>query len=166
MLAAVLGCGVLVTAPVLGGQAAADTTRPAAVATASSSGLANLPVKKATISCADLAGSTTSVSGLSVQVADYQVGSYTKGDPQYCALTGYIAKYIGFEILLPTTTWRQRYLQVGCGGLCGSIGLGAPESSGYQALEDGYFVVASDDEGHSGSGDSWYSNKTQLVDFA
>jgi feruloyl esterase len=165
-LAVALGSAALVAVPALGGQATAGTTQSVVAATAARSGLANMPVKKATISCADLAGGTTSVSGLSVQVASYQVGSYAKGDPQYCALTGHIAKYIGFEILLPTTTWRQRYLQVGCGGLCGSIGLNAPESSGYQALEDGYFVVASDDEGHSGQSDSWYSNKTQLVDFA
>ena len=167
-LVAVLSCGALVTTPAFSGQATADTTHSVVPATTtnSSSGLAKLPVKKATTSCEDLADSTKSVSGLSVQVADYQMGSYAKGDPQYCALTGHIAKYIGFEILLPTTTWRQRYLQVGCGGLCGSIGLNAPESSGYQALEDGYFVVASDDEGHSGQSDSWFSNKTQLVDFA
>ena len=165
-LVAVLGCGALVATPAFSGQAAADTTYSAVATTSSNSGLANLPVKKATTSCENLADSTTSVSGLAVQVADYQVGSYAKGDPQYCALTGHIATYIGFEILLPTTTWRQRYLQVGCGGLCGSIGLSAPESSGYQALENGYFVVASDDEGHSGQSDSWYSNKTQLVDFA
>jgi hypothetical protein len=164
-LAVLFGCGALVTVPALSQQATAATTH-SAVAAASSSGMANLPVKKATISCEDLADNTTSVSGLSVQIADYQVGSYAKGDPQYCAVTGHIATYIGFEILLPTATWRQRYLQVGCGGLCGMIGVSAPESSGYQALEDGYFVVASDDEGHSGSSDSWYTNKAQLVDFA
>jgi hypothetical protein len=157
----VLGGGILATAPAL----ASNTTHTAVVST-TSSGMANLPVKKATETCQELADSTTSVSGLSVQIAEYQVGSYATGDPQYCALTGHIATYIGFEILLPTTTWRQRYLQVGCGGLCGSIGLSAPQSSGYKALEDGYFVVASDDEGHSGSSDSWYSNKAQLVDFA
>jgi feruloyl esterase len=161
LAAVALSCGVLATAPAL----AADTTHTAAT-TRTVAGMANLPVKKATETCEDLADSTTSVSGLPVQVAEYQVGSYAAGDPQYCALTGDIATYIGFEILLPTTTWRQRYLQTGCGGLCGSIGISAPESSGYKALEDGYFVVASDDEGHSGSGDSWYSNKTQLVDFA
>ena len=41
----------------------------------------------------------------------------------------YAAKCIGFEILLPMTTWRQRYLQVGCGGLCGSIGMSAAQAT-------------------------------------
>jgi Tannase and feruloyl esterase len=54
-----------------------------------------------------------------------QVGSATAGGPQYCALTGHIAANIGFEILLPTETWHERYLQIGCGGLCGSIGHGS-----------------------------------------
>lgn len=163
-IVAVLGAGVLFAGPSFGGQATATTASTATIS--SDSGLANLPVRKATMSCEELANTTSSVDGLSVQVVDYQVGSYAAGDPQYCALTGHIATYTGFEILLPTTTWRQRYLQVGCGGLCGSIGISAPQSSGYTALEDGYFVVAADDEGHSGSSTSWYSNSTQRVDFA
>ena len=106
--------------------AAAKTAAVAAAKESSGSGLANLPDKRAKISCAELAGSTRSVGGLKVQIADYQVGSAAPGDPQYCALTGHIATDIGFEVLLPTTTWHGRYLQVGCGGLCGSIGLNAP----------------------------------------
>lgn len=163
-VALVIVTGALFAGPSYGAQATA-TTASTVTSISSDSGLANLPVRKATISCAELAG-TTKVDGLTLDVADYQVGSYAKGDPQYCALTGHIATYIGFEILLPTTTWRQRYLQVGCGGLCGSIGVNAAESSGFQALQDGYFVVAAEDDGHSGSSDSWYSNATQRVDFA
>jgi feruloyl esterase len=161
--------------PALGRQAAgahntqrAYATAAAAVAAASSSssGLANLPVKTAKMSCAELAGSTNSVGGLKVQIAEYQVGSAAPGDPQYCALTGHIATNIGFEVLLPTTTWHGRYLQIGCGGLCGNIGLNAPQSTDFPALADGYFVVASQDEGHSGMSNAWFSNATQRVDFA
>jgi hypothetical protein len=175
-VAVIAGCGALLAPQAFGRQItsaplAKDTsgTTAAKVVSTSSSGMANLPAVKATESCADLAG-TTAVSGLAIQVVSYQTGSAGKGDPQYCALTGHLAKYIGFEILLPTTTWRQRYLQVGCGGLCGSIGMSAAQSSGYAALEDGYFVVAAEDDGHSGgfanSGADWYSNPTQRVDFA
>ena len=35
-----------------------------------------------------------------------------------CAVEGVLAPTIGFKLLLPTQTWTQRYLQVGCGGLC------------------------------------------------
>lgn len=128
-------------------------------------GLADLPLKRSRISCASLAR-TRSVSGLRVQIAQYEVGGATAGGPQYCALTGHIAGHIGFEILLPTETWHERYLQIGCGGLCGSIGLDAPESSNFTALADGYFVVASQDEGHSGQSPDWYRNPAQRVDFA
>ena len=81
-------------------------------------------------------------------------------------MTGHIGTYIGFEILLPVTTWRQRCLQIGCGGLCGSIGLTAPQTTNFQALADGDFVVATQDEGHGGMGVDWSSNATQRVDFA
>jgi hypothetical protein len=67
---------------------------------------------------------------------------------------------------MPTSTWRQRYLQVGCGGLCGSIGIAPPETTGYKPLADGVFVLAAEDDGHSGNSTSWYSNAQQRVDFA
>jgi hypothetical protein len=127
--------------------------------------LANLPVKQAKESCAALAGTATA-GGQSIQIAAEQTASATAGGPEYCAMTGTINTDIGFEILLPMTTWRQRYLQIGCGGLCGSIGLNPPETVGYAPLADGDFVVASQDEGHSGQSVSWYANAEQRVDFA
>jgi hypothetical protein len=167
-----LAAGGVLAVPALGHQTvAARATRDAhaarsAGASSAGSGMANLPLRKAKISCAALARHTHAVDGLSVSIAEYQVGTAAAGDPQYCALTGHIAKYVGFEILLPTKTWHQRYLQVGCGGLCGSIGLSPPQTTGFKALAKGYFVVASDDEGHSGQATTWSTNSTQLVDFA
>ncbi len=38
-----------------------------------------------------------------------------------CVVEGRLAPEIGFRLELPTGTWAQRYLQVGCGGLCGNI---------------------------------------------
>jgi Tannase and feruloyl esterase len=143
----------------------AAPAKPAAAA-AGASGLAKLADRKARMTCSQLVSSTHSVDGLKVQIAQYQVGSSSSGGPQYCAVTGHINQYIGFEILLPTTTWHQRYLQIGCGGLCGNIGLNAPQTTNFKALADGYFVVAAQDEGHSGQSNDWYSNPTQRVDFA
>ncbi len=85
----------------------------------------------------------------------YQTASASAGSPQYCAITGHINTYIGFEILLPVSTWRQRYLQVGCGGLCGSISIAPPQTTGYKPLADGGFVLAAEDDGHSGNSPSW-----------
>jgi Tannase and feruloyl esterase len=127
--------------------------------------MASLAVVPARMSCADLAR-TTEVNGQRIHITEYQTKSATVGSPVYCAVTGHINTYIGFEILLPTSTWRQRYLQVGCGGLCGSIGITPPETTGYAPLADGDFVLAAEDDGHSGNGTTWYANPLQRVQFA
>jgi feruloyl esterase len=131
----------------------------------SDAGLASLPAVPARMSCADLA-QTTSVAGQSIQITEQQTASASPGAPQYCAVTGHINTTIGFEILLPTKTWRQRYLQVGCGGLCGNIGISPAQTTGYKPLANGYFVLAAEDDGHSGNDTSWYSNALQRVQFA
>jgi hypothetical protein len=137
--------------PTLSGQDSAD--------------MAHLPVIPADMSCAQLA-KTTQVSGRAIQIVNYQTASASASSPKYCAVTGHINTYIGFEILLPISTWRQRYLQVGCGGLCGSISISPAETTGYQPLAGGDFVLAAEDDGHSGNSISWSSNAEQRVDFA
>jgi Tannase and feruloyl esterase len=117
------------------------------------------------MSCADLA-QTTAVNGQTIQITEQQTTSASPGSPVCCAVTGHINTNIGFEILLPTSTWRQRYLQVGYGGLCGSIGINPPQTTGYAPLAEGDFVPAAEDDGHSGNDTSWYSNAPQRVQFA
>jgi hypothetical protein len=162
---------VLLAMPALGHQSARSVRSSATAASASdvlpaSADIAALRVMPAKMSCATLAAPTSKIDGLSVSISSYKTGRSTSSSPQYCAVTGHIAKYIGFEILLPTKTWHERYLQVGCGGLCGSIGVSPPQSSDYKPLAKGYFVVAAEDDGHSGDGTAWYSNPRQRVDFA
>ena len=137
--------------PTLNGEGSADMAS-----------LAKIPAQ---MSCAQLA-KTTAAGGQQIQIVKYQTASAAAGAPAYCAVTGHINADIGFEILLPISTWRQRYLQVGCGGLCGSISIAPPESTGYQPLADGDFVLAAEDDGHSGNSISWYNNPQQQVDFA
>ena len=135
------------------------------LSTSDSANMANLPVIPAGMSCAQLA-KTTEVNGQKIQIVKYQTASASASSPKYCAVTGHINTYIGFEILLPVSTWRQRYLQVGCGGLCGSISIDPPQTTGYKPLADGDFVLAAEDDGHSGNSISWSSNAQQRVDFA
>jgi feruloyl esterase len=130
-----------------------------------SSDLADLRAIPARMSCADLA-QTTEVAGQRISITEEQTTSASPGSPVYCAVTGHINTNIGFEILLPISTWRQRYLQVGCGGLCGSIGINPPETTGFQPLANGYFVLAAEDDGHSGNSTAWYNNALQRVQFA
>jgi feruloyl esterase len=127
--------------------------------------MAHLGVIPASMTCAELA-KTTSVAGQKIQIVKYQTASAAAGSPRYCAVTGHINAFIGFEILLPVSTWRQRYLQVGCGGLCGSISISPPQTTAYKPLADGDFVLAAEDDGHSGNGTGWASNAQQVVDFA
>jgi Tannase and feruloyl esterase len=159
-----------------GAASAAAVAREAALARAvsnvptlssskGSADMANLGVIPAAMSCAQLA-KTTSVAGQQIKIVKFQTASASAHSPKYCAVTGHINAFIGFEILLPVSTWRQRYLQVGCGGLCGSIGINPPQTTAYAPLADGYFVLAAEDDGHSGQSISWYSNAQQRVDFA
>jgi hypothetical protein len=87
------------------------------------------------MTCAELAR-TTQVAGQAIVVKKYQTAGASSGAPQYCAVTGEINTYIGFEILLPISNWRQRYLQGGCGGLCGSININPPQTTAYKPPAD------------------------------
>jgi hypothetical protein len=96
----------------------------------------------------------------------------TRQGRAFCHVQGYISPQTKFEILLPRTTWRGRYLQQGCGGFCGFLGvtLGDPSrTSGYQApwaaLSNGEVVVAASDAGHETARNSdglWGKNDPRL----
>nr|WP_315787541.1 tannase/feruloyl esterase family alpha/beta hydrolase [Fischerella sp. JS2] len=77
-----------------------------------------------------------------------QVVPATAQTPEYCDVKGYVTPQIQFEVQLPTQNWNRRYLQVGCGGYCGSL-RASPES--IAALNQN-FAVAFDNTGHVGGG--------------
>ena len=83
-----------------------------------------------------------------------------------CEVEGTLAPTIGFKVVLPTTQWTQRYLQVGCGGLCGSINLEVGAADGCMPLSTGGFVVSATDMGHQGRSPDFGRNAQQRVDFA
>jgi feruloyl esterase len=86
-----------------------------------------------------------------------------------CEVRGVIAPQIQFLVRLPIRSYRQRYLQTGCGGLCGRLNISASGSAGCAPLNDGSFVTASNNLGHVGAGtaDGNFGTDTQLrVDFA
>jgi feruloyl esterase len=85
-----------------------------------------------------------------------------------CDVKGTVAPQIQFEVLLPTKTWRQRYLQTGCGGFCGNVTINAQAASGCVPLTRGDFVMATNNEGHVGAGgfDGVFGTDPQLrVDY-
>lgn len=99
----------------------------------------------------------------------------TERGSSYCKVIGYSAPQIQFELRLPLTSWTGRYLQLGCGGFCGSeeidqkiqyqgnFGPCTPEN-----LSE--FVIGSSNSGHAGgfgSDTQWAQGSPQLrIDWA
>lgn len=126
---------------------------------------ADLPVVTPQVSC-DALGSVdlTAIGGEGSMITSTAL-STSDGIP-VCSVTGILAPEVNFQVLLPTETWTQRYLQVGCGGLCGSINLRSGASSGCQVLNDGGFVMAATDMGHAGFANEWTLDEQKREDFA
>ncbi len=126
---------------------------------------ANLPAVPAATSCADLAKTDLTAIGGSGSVVT-KAEETTSDGIAVCAVEATLAPQIHFQVLLPLKTWTQRYLQVGCGGLCGNISLRSGASSGCAILTDGGFVMAATDMGHSGMGAEWGLDDGLRADFA
>lgn len=126
---------------------------------------ADLPLVAPVMSCADLSG--TDLTGIGGKGSTVSEAVETTSDGiAVCSVTGTLAPAVNFQVLLPLETWTQRYLQVGCGGLCGQITLRSGASAGCQILNDGGFVMAATDMGHSGQGGEWGLDDQQRADFA
>lgn len=89
-----------------------------------------------------------------------------QGGVAVCAVDVTLAPTIGLKVMLPTTTWSRRYLQVGCGGLCGRVSLQAGAAEGCVPLAAGGFVIASTDMGHQGMGGEFGRDPQMRADFA
>jgi feruloyl esterase len=83
-----------------------------------------------------------------------------------CAVEGVLAPAIGFKVQLPLRVWTGRYLQVGCGGLCGRAALDVGAAEGCAPLEAGGFVIAATDMGHQGMGGEFGQDPRKREDFA
>jgi len=135
-----------------------STARPAAPSTAT-------PV----VACAAMAAVDVSAAvGAGTGVVAAAPATAPGGYP-VCDVKGVIAPQIQFEVQLPTQTYRQRYLQTGCGGLCGSLAINAPAAVGCAPLTDGAFATASNNQGHVGGGTAdgnFGTDHALRIDFA
>lgn len=86
----------------------------------------------------------------------------------YCDVVGYVELSIKFEVRLPLEKWTQRFVQTGCGGLCGHLDIHSDNDQGCMPATNGELVLASTDMGHEGSMDGSFGAKDyQLrIDFA
>lgn len=83
-----------------------------------------------------------------------------------CTVNGILAPAIRFQVNLPVDTWTGRYLQVGCGGLCGRVSLTVGAADGCVPLTNGAFVVGGTDMGHDGMGGAFGRDPQARADFA
>jgi hypothetical protein len=162
--AAVFGMVVTVQA----GPRASHLARPAHVTVASrADALLDKPVtvRLPVETCAQLAAlDLTGLSGAPTQIDSATTATAPAGW-SYCDVTGTIAPQDQFELQLPLTTYTQRYLQTGCGGLCGTLSISAPASYNCEPVNNGEFAEASDDEGHTSGGGTFGENPELRADF-
>lgn len=128
------------------------------------SGLAPLKPLPALMSCEALASVDVSKDvGAKTRVTSAKV------DGDMCAVTGNIDPSIGFQMRLPLHQWTQRFLQLGCGGLCGVMRMDIDHANGCAPVENGELVTATTNMGHDGTsmGDGTFGQNPQLrIDFA
>ncbi len=127
----------------------------------------NLPIVNPVMDCGHLTSVNLSDKiGEKVSISSAIHLKTKKG--MYCQIKATIAPSIGVEIVLPQNKWTQRYLQVGCGGLCGNINLSPANAGSCKPATQGEFVVAATDMGHSGGmmDASWAQDPQKRIDFA
>jgi len=153
----------------LGALGAAGLMIPAlSISAGQSTGPANLPSVSPVDSCSQLAAADIgSAVGAPTHITSAR--ALTDGKPApYCEVTGYVEPHIKFEVRLPLSGWTQRFVQTGCGGLCGNLNIRLNNDNGCLPATKGELALASTDMGHSGGGEGEFGAKDyQLrIDFA
>jgi hypothetical protein len=111
--------------------------------------LSRLEPVAASLSCAALGGIDLSKAvGASTEIVSADSQSSRHGP--VCVVKGNIAPHIQFEAHLPVKGWTQRYVQAGCGGLCGVVHIDVDHAEECQPYQDGQLAIASTDMGHDG----------------
>lgn len=127
--------------------------------------IARLAVVKPVSACSALTGvDLNDIGGQGSRVLS--ASESMRNDVAVCAVEGRLAPQINFRLELPTGTWAQRYLQVGCGGLCGNINSTVRAADGCKPLDTGAFAVASTDMGHQAADNHFGDDPQKRADFA
>jgi hypothetical protein len=140
-------------------------------------GLATLPAVMPAMDCpavasldlSEVTDGTVTITSATLLPAGTSVGN-TKLPSPVCDVKGSIGPGASlFELRLPTQGWTQRYLQTGCGGLCGNLSINPPMASTCVPVTNGQIAVAATDMGHEGGGSpdgSWALDPNAKIDFA
>ena len=161
--ARILGTIAVVQGLLLGLAGTASAAAPANKAESPTGAM--LGQVRAAKQCADL----VSTDLVDIGGAGSRISSAKEGDragSKVCEVEGMLAPSIGFKVVLPVENWTQRYLQVGCGGLCGNINLDIGAADGCVPVSAGNFVVSASDMGHQGMAPDFGRDPQKRVDFA
>jgi len=126
---------------------------------------AALDVIKAAQSCASL----TQVELITIGGAGSKITAAKESNGKggaVCNVSGTFAPAINFSLQLPLQSWSQRYLQIGCGGLCGNISRNVGAADGCVPLNAGGFVIGATDMGHQDQDGSFGDDSQKRADFA
>ncbi|MCG7389860.1 tannase/feruloyl esterase family alpha/beta hydrolase [Pantoea sp. ACRSB] len=126
---------------------------------------ADLAMLKPAVSCDSLkSADLTDIGGKGSRVDS--AAAIKMNNAQWCQVEGTLAPEISFRLLLPTDNWNQRYMQTGCGGLCGSITLQPGAAAGCAPLNSNGFAVAATNMGHREDEADWGNDPRKRSDFA
>ncbi|NIF79691.1 tannase/feruloyl esterase family alpha/beta hydrolase [Paraburkholderia sp. Cy-641] len=122
--------------------------------------------KLASVDITDIGGAGSSITSASVTNATINGATVA-----FCTVKGTLAPSNTFEVALPVGTWTQRFAELGCGGLCGNLSDPTQQSSfsfSYTCplVQQGGFVTAATDMGHTGQDQTWTTDPQKQADFA
>ncbi len=176
VLALFTSCVVALTVAGCGGDSSspATTTSTGTGSTGTTTTTATLQVVTPIVDCAKLAAvDITDIGGAGSTIASATVTTATinGASVQFCAVKGTLAPANTFEVALPVSTWTQRFAELGCGGLCGSLSDPTKSTSfsfSYNCplVQQGGFVTAATDMGHTGADATWSTDAQKQADFA
>ena len=126
----------------------------------------SLPIVAARANCANLAKLDVTRIGGGGSRIDRATEIVGDAGAAVCSVTGTLAPAISFRVDLPLRTWTQRYLQTGCGGLCGNLNINVGAADGCPTVQAGGFVLASTDMGHEGMSADFGRDPQKRADFA
>lgn len=137
---------VLVVSASITEEAHADTANPALSAT---------PTER----CNALKGVDFSlVPDAPTHISEVKLIEPGKDVPRHCQVSAHIAPSVEILLRLPTDNWNGKFLQLGCGGSCGTIDEDTGDFTQCMASASRGYACILSDNGHHGSGYLWAYN--------
>ena len=152
--------------------AEAQTNQAKSAKSYAQAGLASLAEVAPVLACDKLAGGALNDQLAAVVGAKTEILSakaIEQDGATYCEISTLIAPNIHSQYRFPVKGWTQRYLQTGCGGLCGMVDIHTEHDQGCVPADTHALALGATDMGHSNKhmGDGSFGDDPQArIDFA